>query len=89
MGLVIGQGGSNIKRIQQETQTRIKKCCKTGELGRTGFTISGSSGGCEGAKEAINHCVVSMYRLSYERRGGISFIARETISYNMISSLER
>ena len=26
-----------------------------------------------------------MYRLSYERRGGISFIARETISYFVTS----
>ena len=61
MGRVIGQGGSNIKRIQQETKTRIKKCCKTGELGRTtGFSITGSSGGCQKAKQAIKHSVVSI-----------------------------
>ena len=29
--------------------------------------------------------LVSMYRLSYERRGDISFIARETISYSVTS----
>ena len=34
---------------------------------------------------------VSMYRLSYERRGDIRFNARDTISYfqNMISLRER
>ena len=57
MGLVIGPSGTNIKRIQQETQTRITKCCKTGT---TGFFISGSSACCQKAELTIKSCVVSI-----------------------------
>ena len=62
MGIVIGKGGRNIKRIKLETRTRIvKKQDARGNLGsETGFTVTGSEDGCKRAELAIRHCVVSI-----------------------------
>ena len=61
IGLVIGRGGSNINRIKQETQTRIEKSPKRGELGReSGFYVTGGSeADRKRAEQAIKRYVVS------------------------------
>ena len=62
MGIVIGRGGCNIKRIRQETQTSIwKKQGETGNVGtETGFRVTGSEDGCKQAELAIKDCIVSI-----------------------------
>ena len=82
IGLVIGQRGCNIKRIEQETQTRIKNCCEKGELGRTsGFSITGGTQtDRERAEQAIKHCVVST--ISFEIKK--SFVNFRLVNHRII-----
>ena len=58
MGRIIGPGGENIKKIQNDTRTRITKYKKEGECG---FHVTGVPSGCKNAQQAIIHCFVSRF----------------------------
>ena len=66
MGIVIGTGGCNIKRIQLETRTRIVKKQDEKDQG-PGFIVTGTKDGCEEAKRAIECSVVSIQSLVVDR----------------------
>ena len=75
MGIIIGTGGRNIKQLQHETHTRIRK---SNGVGRgSGFTITGTATGCEEARLAIQRHIVSfsiLYTYLYSHVGPTNIV---------------
>ena len=60
MGIVIGTGGKNINELKQETDTRITSCKGDNSGKESGFIVTGTIIGCENARLAIRHRIVSI-----------------------------
>jgi polyribonucleotide nucleotidyltransferase len=64
-GLVIGNGGKNIKEIKRQTHTKIRTCDENSSGKELGFEITGTATCCEEARKAILRIVVSDYAIQY------------------------
>jgi transcription antitermination factor NusA-like protein len=60
MGIVIGTGGRNIKKLKQETDTRITSCNGHNVERESGFIVTGTVTNCEKVREAIRCRLVSI-----------------------------
>ena len=60
MGIVIGTGGRNINQVKRETDTRITSCIGDNSGKESGFIVTGTVIGCENARLAIRHRIVSI-----------------------------
>ena len=60
MDIVIGAGGRNINKLKQRTHTRITSCREDNFGRKSGFTVTGTTTGCEAARLAIHSHIVSI-----------------------------
>ena len=63
MGSVIGTGGSNIRKIAQDTRTTIETCNGENFGKGPGFLVIGTPRDCEDAERAIQSCIVCIQNL--------------------------